>query len=92
MALDSRSQKSWCSKKTEFIFDAGLLFLSFLIQVVGKILPPETVSAVTTSLQLYGAALGFGGPTLALVLLYIPYRLHRRKAVRDFEQAVKGKV
>lgn len=79
-------------QKSEFIFGAALLFLSFLVQVVGKFLPPEAASTVVASSQLYGAALGFGGPTIALLLIYIPYRLHRTKSVRDLMAAVEGKV
>lgn len=84
--------KELVQQKSEFIFGASLLFLSFLVQVVGKFLPPDAASTVAASSLLYGAALGFGGPTIALLLIYIPYRLHRTKSVRNLMEAVKGKV
>lgn len=79
-------------QKSEFIFGAALLFLSFLVQVAGKLLPQEVASTVVVSSPLYGAALGFGGPTIALLLIYIPYRRHRTKSVRNLMAVVEGKV
>lgn len=79
-------------QKTEFIFGAAFLFLSFLVQMVGKFLPHEAASAVTVSEPLYGAALGFGGPTAVVLLSYIPYRLHRANSVRNLMAAVSGKI
>lgn len=79
-------------QKSEFIFGATLLFLSFMVQVAAKFLPQELASTVVVSSQLYGAALGFGGPTIVLMLIYIPYRRHRTKSVRNLMAAVEGKV
>lgn len=79
-------------QKSEFIFGAALLFLSFLVQVAGKFLSPEVAATVVASSPLFGAALGFGGPTIVLSLVYIPYRRHRTKSVRNLMAAVEGKI
>jgi hypothetical protein len=79
-------------QKSEFIFGASLLFLSFLVQVAGKFLSPEVAATVVASSPLRGAALGFAGPTIVLLLFYIPFRRHRTKSVRNLMAAVEGKV
>lgn len=84
--------KELVQQKTEFIFGAVLLFLSFLAQVVGKFLPPTVGSTVLVSEPLYGGALGFGGPAIVLLLFYIPYRLHRIRSIRILMAAVERKV
>lgn len=84
--------KELVQQKTEFIFGSALLFLSFFVQMVGKFLPPEVSATIVASSPLYGAALGLGGPTIILLLIYIPYRLQRTKSVRSLMAAVEGKV
>jgi hypothetical protein len=79
-------------QKSEFIFGAFLLFLSFLVQVVGKFLPPDVAASIISSSSLYGAALGFVGPTILLLLLYIPFRRHRSRSVRDLIESVEVKA
>lgn len=79
-------------QKSEFIFGATLLFLSFLVQVAGKFIPTEIAVTVVTSSPLWGLALGFAGPTIVLLLCYIPFRRHRIKSVRNLLAAVEGKV
>ncbi len=79
-------------QKSEFIFGAALLFLSFFVQVVGKFLSPEIGSTAVASSQLIGAALGFCGPTMVLLLIYIPFRRYRTKAVSNLLAAIEGKV
>jgi hypothetical protein len=79
-------------QRSDFIFGAALLFLSFLLQIVVKLLSQEAASIVVAQSQPYGVALGFGVPTIVLLLLYIPYRHHRRRSVRNLMAAVKGKL
>ena len=79
-------------QKSEFIFGAILLFLSFFVQVIGKFIPHDMAATVVAPSHLEGAALGFGGPTIVLLLIYISYRLHRTKVLGDFLAAVKDKV
>lgn len=84
--------KELVQQKSDFIFGAGFLFLSFLAQVVGKLLSPEVGATVVASSQWFGVAIGFGGPTIVLLLIYIPHRLHRAKSERNLNAAVDGKV
>lgn len=79
-------------QKSEFIFGASLLFLSFLVQVGGKFLSANVAHISATSSSLYGAALGLGVPTITLLLIYIPYRLHRKKALSVFMEAINDKI
>ena len=79
-------------QRSDFIFGSALLFLSFLVQVVSKFLPPEVSGHVVAASQLSGAVLSFSVPTIVLCLSYIPWRLHRRKSVRSLVAAIEGKV
>lgn len=79
-------------QRSDFIFGAILLFLSFLVQIAGKFLPQDVAATLVVSAPLYGVALGFGAPTIVLLLFYIPYRHHRRKSVRNLMAAVEGKL
>jgi hypothetical protein len=82
----------FAQQRSDFIFGAVLLFLSFLVQVVSKLLPPEVSGYVVAASPLSGAVLSFGMPTIVLCASYIPWRLHRKKSVRNLMAAIEGKV
>jgi hypothetical protein len=69
-------------QKVDFIFGASLLFLSFLFQVFVKFLPLDLALSVVATSTLCGGVAGLGGPVILLVLLYLPHRFLRDKAIQ----------
>jgi len=79
-------------QKSDFIFGAALLFLSFLVQVVSRLLAPETAAILVASSQLSGVALSLGVPTAVLCVFYIPWRQHRKRSAANIAALAEGKV
>jgi hypothetical protein len=79
-------------QKSDFILGALLLFFSFLVQVVSKLVPQEIASLAVAPSQLSGVVLSFGVPTIVLRAFYIPWHLHRRKSVRQLIQSIQGQL
>lgn len=82
-------------QKTDFIFGAILLILSFLVQVAGKFLSLNEAPAASPTSTLNAFVVGVGVPTAFVALLYIPYRSSREKARKQIAalvQASKEKV
>jgi len=79
-------------QKSDFIFGALLLIFSFFVQVVAKFLPREIASLAVAPSKLSGVALSFGVPAIVLCVLYIPWRLHRKKSVRQLIQSTQGQL
>ena len=84
--------KELALQRVDFIFGAALLFLSFLVQLVGKCLPSTVALSVVTTSTLNGAAVGVGGPIALLAPLVLFWRAGRVKATRTLASQTQGKL
>jgi hypothetical protein len=84
--------KELALQKVDFQFGASFLILSFLVQLVGKCLPPEVAPLLVTSSIPYGVALGLGMPLVTVGVLLIPYCQLRTRVIKRLSEAVAGKV
>lgn len=84
--------KELALQKVDFQFGASFLTLSFLVQFIGKCLPPEVALSVVTSSTSYGVAIGLGVPLATVGVLLVPYCQLRTRVIRRLSEAVVGKI
>lgn len=84
--------KELALQRVDFIFGAGLLFLSFLVQGAAKFLPPNVALFVVATSAWSGAGVALIGPLVLLGLLWFLWRAGRVKAARALAAAVEGKL
>lgn len=84
--------KELALQRVDFIFGASLLFLSFLVQVVGKCLPSDVALSVVATSTLGGVAVGAGVSTALLSILWPQWRASRAQAARRLAAATEGKL
>ncbi|WP_157256630.1 hypothetical protein [Methyloversatilis discipulorum] len=79
-------------QKSDFVFGALLLFSAFTAQFVARLGPPEMSSHRVADSVVVGALGAFGLAGLFVLLLYFPYRRHRRIAVDRLNRSTEGKL
>ena len=84
--------KELMQQKSEFIFGALFLVLSFSFQLFAKFVSPTVFLSFATNSTIWGACVGVTLPLLLLFMVYPFYSIYKIKVLEKFEKSVEGKI
>jgi uncharacterized membrane protein (DUF485 family) len=84
--------KELMQQKSEFIFGALFLVLSFSFQLFAKFVSPAVYLSFAPNSTVCGAGIGVALPLLLLVMVYPFYSTYKTKVLEKFENLIKGKI